>query len=48
MNDLLFVVRNLERFGAIPYRMRVQANDEVYETTKHRMAVAEENIKNKW
>ncbi|KOC69561.1 RNA polymerase II elongation factor ELL [Habropoda laboriosa] len=27
--------------------MRIQANDDVYETTRHRMAVAEENNKNK-
>uniref|UniRef100_A0A1B0GKA4 OCEL domain-containing protein n=2 Tax=Lutzomyia longipalpis TaxID=7200 RepID=A0A1B0GKA4_LUTLO len=27
--------------------MRIHANDDVYETTKHRMAVAEENQKNK-
>jgi len=40
--------RSLKSLGVIPYRMRIQANDEVYETTKHRMAVAEENSKNKW
>ncbi|EZA60325.1 RNA polymerase II elongation factor ELL [Ooceraea biroi] len=39
--------RSLEGLGAIPYRMRIQANDEVYETTRYRMAVAEENSKNK-
>ncbi|RLU16904.1 hypothetical protein DMN91_010973 [Ooceraea biroi] len=39
--------KSLEGLGAIPYRMRIQANDEVYETTRYRMAVAEENSKNK-
>lgn len=39
--------KNLESLGAIPYKMRIQANDDVYETTRHRMAVAEENNKNK-
>lgn len=39
--------KNLESLGAIPCKMRIQANDDVYETTRHRMAVAEENNKNK-
>lgn len=39
--------KSLESLGAIPYRMRIRANDDVYETTRHRMAVAEENNKNK-
>ncbi|KMQ94681.1 rna polymerase ii elongation factor ell [Lasius niger] len=39
--------KSLESLGAIPYKMRIQANDDVYETTRHRMAVAEENNKNK-
>ncbi|KAI4490843.1 hypothetical protein M0804_003787 [Polistes exclamans] len=38
---------SLESLGALPYKMRIQANDDVYETTRHRMAVAEENNKNK-
>lgn len=46
--DFLLFRRSLEGLGAIPYRMRIQANDEVYETTRYRMAVAEENSKNKW
>ncbi|XP_066599287.1 RNA polymerase II elongation factor Ell [Prorops nasuta] len=37
----------LESLGALPCKMRIQANDDVYETTRHRMAVAEENNKNK-
>ncbi|XP_018306154.1 LOW QUALITY PROTEIN: RNA polymerase II elongation factor Ell [Mycetomoellerius zeteki] len=39
--------KSLESLGAIPYKMRIQANDDVYETTRHRMAVVEENNKNK-
>ncbi|XP_029174532.1 RNA polymerase II elongation factor Ell [Nylanderia fulva] len=39
--------KSLESLGAIPCKMRIQANDDVYETTRHRMAVAEENNKNK-
>lgn len=45
---LLLFRRSLESLGAIPYKMRIRANDDVYETTRHRMAVAEENNKNKW
>lgn len=37
----------LESLGAIPHKMRIHANDDVYEATKHRMTVAEENHKNK-
>ena len=40
--------RHLESLGALPCKMRIQANDDVYETTRHRMHVAEENNKNKW
>ncbi|KAK0161090.1 hypothetical protein PV327_009605 [Microctonus hyperodae] len=39
--------KNLESLGTLPCKMRIQANDDVYETTRHRMAVAEENSKNK-
>ncbi|XP_053995586.1 RNA polymerase II elongation factor Ell [Hylaeus anthracinus] len=39
--------KSLESLGALPCKMRIQANDDVYETTRHRMAVAEENNKNK-
>ncbi|XP_015604168.1 RNA polymerase II elongation factor Ell isoform X2 [Cephus cinctus] len=39
--------KSLESLGALPCKMRIQANDDVYETTRHRMAVAEENSKNK-
>ncbi|XP_057334986.1 RNA polymerase II elongation factor Ell-like isoform X2 [Microplitis mediator] len=38
---------NLESLGTMPYKMRIHANEDVYETTRHRMAVAEENNKNK-
>lgn len=38
----------LEVLGALPLKMRIHANEDVYETTRHRMAVAEENQKNKW
>lgn len=37
--------KNLESLGALPCRMRIQANDDVYEKTRHRMAVCEENNK---
>lgn len=45
---LFFFCRHLENLGTLSYKMRVHANDDVYETTRHRMAVAEENNKNKW
>lgn len=38
----------LDVLGTLSNKMRIHANDDVYETTKHRMAVAEENQKNKW
>lgn len=37
----------LEVLGSLPNKMRIQANEDVYEVTRHRMAVAEENQKNK-
>ncbi|XP_031781890.1 RNA polymerase II elongation factor Ell isoform X3 [Nasonia vitripennis] len=39
--------KNLQSLGTLPCKMRIQANDDVYETTRHRMHVAEENNKNK-
>ncbi|KOX76737.1 RNA polymerase II elongation factor ELL2, partial [Melipona quadrifasciata] len=42
-----FLCRSLESLGALSCKMRIQANDDVYETTRHRMVVAEENNKNK-
>ncbi|XP_055628113.1 RNA polymerase II elongation factor Ell isoform X2 [Toxorhynchites rutilus septentrionalis] len=39
--------QQLQNMGHIPHKMRIQANDDVYETTRHRMAAAEENQKNK-
>lgn len=40
--------RTLETLGTLPYRMRIQANDDVYETTRHKMAKETENSKTKW
>lgn len=37
----------LSVLGPIPYKMQIHANEDVYEATKHRMTVAEENHKNK-
>ncbi|GLH07418.1 RNA polymerase II elongation factor Ell [Gryllus bimaculatus] len=34
--------KNLENLGALQCKMRIQAKDDVYEATRHRMAVAEE------
>uniref|UniRef100_A0A336LSU4 CSON015243 protein n=1 Tax=Culicoides sonorensis TaxID=179676 RepID=A0A336LSU4_CULSO len=39
--------RTLETLGTLPYRMRIQANDDVYETTRHKMAKETENSKTK-
>lgn len=38
---------NLESLGTLPCKMQIQANDDVYETTRHRLHVANENSKNK-
>lgn len=38
----------LDVLGSLPHKMRIKANEDVYEATRHRMAVAEENQKNKW
>lgn len=45
---LFLICRSLESLGNIPCKMRIHANDDVYETTRHRMVIAEENSKNKW
>ncbi|KAK4880936.1 hypothetical protein RN001_004255 [Aquatica leii] len=37
----------LEALGVVPYKLRIHANDDIYEATRHRMTVAEENHKNK-
>ncbi|KRT78832.1 hypothetical protein AMK59_7725, partial [Oryctes borbonicus] len=37
----------LQALGAIPYKIRIHASDDVYEVTKIRMTEAEENHKNK-
>lgn len=39
--------RDLKILGAMSQKMRIQANDDIYEATRHRMAVVEENHKNK-
>lgn len=39
---------SLEALGVIPHKIRIHANDDIYEATRHRMTVAEENHKNKW
>ncbi|KAK9730046.1 RNA polymerase II elongation factor ELL [Popillia japonica] len=38
---------SLQALGAIPYKIRIHASDDVYETTRMRMTEAEENHKNK-
>lgn len=38
---------NLEVLGTMPYKIRILANEDVYEATRHRMTVAEENKQNK-
>lgn len=40
--------KSLESLGVLPCKMRIQAKEDVYETTRHRMAAVEENNKNKW
>lgn len=37
----------LQNIGHIQHKMRIHANDDVYETTRHRMAAAEETKKDK-
>ncbi|XP_071450365.1 RNA polymerase II elongation factor Ell [Hetaerina americana] len=37
--------KSFECMGALPCKMRIQANEDVYAATKHRMAVAEEQHK---
>lgn len=37
----------LESLGPMQHKVRIHANDDVYEATRHRMTVAEENHKNK-
>lgn len=34
--------------GPVPYKMRVQAQEDVYENTRRSMAQAAQNQKNKW
>lgn len=37
----------LDVLGSIPYRMRIHANDDIYDTTRTKMAIAEETEKSK-
>ncbi|XP_053688421.1 RNA polymerase II elongation factor Ell-like isoform X2 [Sabethes cyaneus] len=39
--------QQLQNMGHLPHKMRIHATEDVYETTRHRMAAAEENQKNK-
>ena len=39
--------RTLDKLGSIPLKMRVQANDDIYQTTKSRMQAVEESNKTK-
>lgn len=39
--------KSLDSLGILPCKMQIQANDDVYETTKHRLHIAKENNKNK-
>lgn len=39
---------SLQALGPVPYKIRIHASDDVYETTRMRMTEAEENHKNKW
>lgn len=38
---------SLEVLGTIPHKIRIHANEDVYDMTRHRMTVAEENNRNK-
>lgn len=38
----------LECLGSIRHKIRINANDDVYEATKNRMTEAEDKYKNKW
>ncbi|CAG9861324.1 unnamed protein product [Phyllotreta striolata] len=38
---------HLEGLGSIPYKIRIHANDDVYEVTRNRMTEAEDKYKNK-
>jgi RNA polymerase II elongation factor ELL len=38
----------MEILGTLPHKLRIHANEDVYEATKHRMAAVQENQSNKW
>lgn len=40
--------RSLAALGALACKMRIQAKDDVYEATRHRVAAAEEQSKKNW
>lgn len=44
----LYHCRSLEYVGKLNRRMRVLANDDVYEATRHRMVAVEELHKKSW
>lgn len=39
---------SLEGLGSIPNKIRVHANEDVYEATRNRMTEVEDKYKNKW
>jgi len=45
---VLFIYRSLEYVGTLNRRMRVLANDDVYEATRHRMVAVDKLHKKSW
>jgi len=45
---ILFMYRSLEYVGTLNRHIRVLANDDVYEATRHRMVAVEELHKKSW
>lgn len=45
---MLFIYRSLEYVGTLNRHIRVLANDDVYEATRHRMVAVEELHKKSW
>lgn len=45
---MLFIYRSLEYVGTLNRRMRVIANDDVYEATRHRMVAVDKLHKKSW
>lgn len=48
LNIYLYFYRSLDYVGTLIRRMRVLANDDVYEATRHRMVAVEELHKKSW